>query len=191
MCGIVGFTGRSGTEARATARRDGGGPGAPRPGRVRGLDHGRALALGHARLAIIDLSPDALQPFHRAPGPAGGAGGRVIVFNGEIYNYLELRAELMAAGLRLPHQLRHRGAAGRLDAWGPDCLPRLRGMYAFAVWDPEAATLHLARDPFGKKPLLYFRAGDELVFASELEALAVHPAFDPAIDPAALGQYPL
>ena len=62
-------------------------------------------------------------------------------------------------------------------------------MYAFAVWDPEAATLLLARDPFGKKPLLYFRAGDELVFASELEALAAHPAFDPAIDPAALGQY--
>ena len=93
MCGIVGFTGWSGTEARATAAR-----------MVAALAHrgpdgsgvfvDGALALGHARLAIIDLSPDALQPFHRAAGPAGGAGGRVIVFNGEIYNYLELRAEL-------------------------------------------------------------------------------------------------
>jgi asparagine synthase (glutamine-hydrolysing) len=190
MCGIVGFTGRS---DEATARRmiaavahrgpDGSGLWtAPA-----GTD--RTLALGHTRLAIIDLSPEALQPFHRAPGPAGGAGGRAIVFNGEIYNYLELRAELAAAGYAFRTTSDTEVLLAAWDAWGPDCLSRLRGMYAFAIWDPRDATLNLARDPFGKKPLLYFRAGDDIVFASELEALAVHPAFDPAIDPAALGQY--
>ena len=122
MCGIVGFTGRSdAAAARATARRmvaalahrgpDGSG--------VWTTAGERMLALGHARLAIIDLSPDALQPFHRAPGAAGGAGApRTIVFNGEIYNYLELRAELAAAGYAFRTSSDTEVLLAAWDAWG-------------------------------------------------------------------------
>lgn len=120
-------------------------------------------AFGHTRLAIIDLSPAGAQPMVRA--------GLAIVYNGEIYNFAELREELKALG----HQF-----AGHCDTevllegwrkWGAALLPKLQGMFAFGLWDQTAGELVLARDRFGKKPLLYYVQGDTIDFASELVAL--------------------
>jgi asparagine synthase (glutamine-hydrolysing) len=190
MCGILGFTGfADDTAALAVAGR-----------MVEALGHrgpdgsgvwttaaagGRRLTLGHTRLAIIDLSDAAAQPFHWSEG----GESLTVVFNGEIYNYLELRDELAAAGYAFQTTSDTEVLLAAYAAWGADCLARFRGMYAFAIWDRRREVLFMARDPFGKKPLLYFRSGEDLVFASELVALAAHPGFRPDIDPAALAQY--
>ena len=138
--------------------------------RHRGPDHRSFFAderaiLGHARLSILDLSAAANQPMVSADG------GAVLVFNGEIYNHHELRRELVAAG----HVFRTRSDTevileGYL-AWGDGVVPRLSGMFAFAIWEPRARRLLLARDRSGKKPLYYARRGRELRFASEPKAL--------------------
>src|ERR1051325_2355799 len=120
--------------------------------------------LGHRRLSIIDLSETGAQPMV--------SDGLVLTYNGELYNAPELRTELTAAGVRF------RGTSDTevlLEAWrrwGVDCLPRLRGMFAFAVFDERTGGLTIARDQLGLKPLFYVRRGGGLVFASELKALA-------------------
>ncbi|MDQ4039002.1 MAG: asparagine synthase (glutamine-hydrolyzing) [Actinomycetota bacterium] len=134
--------------------------------------------LGHRRLSIIDLSPTGAQPMVH--------DGLALVYNGELYNYLELRAELESSGVRF------RGSSDTevlLEAWrhwGIQSLPRLRGMFAFAVFDERTGELVLARDQFGIKPLFFVQRGDGLVFSSELKALAT--ALGPAlsVDDAAL-----
>ncbi len=120
--------------------------------------------LGHRRLSIIDLSPTGAQPMVR--------DGLALVYNGELYNYRELRRELESAGVHF------RGSSDTevlLEAWrrwGPKCLPRLRGMFAFAVFDERTGELVLARDQLGIKPLFFLRRGGAVVFSSELKALA-------------------
>jgi asparagine synthase (glutamine-hydrolysing) len=148
---------------------------------------GRTVALGHTRLAILDLSDRAGQPFHGAPDTWGA--GLTIAFNGEIYNYLELRAELVALGHPFRTDSDTEVLLAAYAVWGESGFAKLRGMFAFAIWDGPRARLVLARDPFGKKPLLYLRDKDELVFASEIAALSEHPAFRPDLDIKALGQY--
>ena len=100
------------------------------------LDSSRAstfdLALGFRRLAILDLSPAGHQPM------ASPDGRSWLIFNGEIYNYIELRAELARARAPLPYRLRHRSDPGRLAQWGPECVRRFNGMWAFALWDSVA-----------------------------------------------------
>ncbi|MCE7928567.1 MAG: asparagine synthase (glutamine-hydrolyzing) [Chloroflexi bacterium CFX7] len=128
------------------------------------------IALGHTRLAIIDLTPASGQPF------VDEAAGLALVFNGEIYNYLELRSELKALG----HDFRSSGDVEVLlrayEQWGHDCLARLNGMFAFAIWNSRKQELFLARDRFGEKPLFLARSPKGLVFASEMKAiLAVRP----------------
>ncbi len=139
-----------------------------------------AAVFAHRRLAIIDPSPAAAQPMTDA------TGRWTLVFNGEIYNYVELRAELAAAGRRPVGA----GDVGTLLAciaeWGEAGLARLRGMYAFALWDAREQELWLCRDPFGIKPLYYAQAGDALFFASQARALAVCAPIPPARDPAGL-----
>ncbi|TNC28619.1 asparagine synthase (glutamine-hydrolyzing) [Amycolatopsis alkalitolerans] len=126
-------------------------------------DHGD-VHLGHRRLSIIDLSETGAQPMV--------AGGLALTYNGELYNAPELRAELESAGVRF------RGTSDTevlLEAWrrwGTGCLPRLRGMFAFAVFDERTGDLTLARDQLGIKPLFLVRRGGGLVFASELKALS-------------------
>jgi asparagine synthase (glutamine-hydrolysing) len=144
-----------------------------------GLSEGPGFALGHRRLAIIDLSAAGRQPM------ANGDGSVQVTFNGEIYNFLELRRQLEGTG----HRFRSRSDTEVLlhgyEAWGFEgLLRRVRGMYAFALVDTRAGAIHLARDPLGKKPL-FFRLGDgELAFASEPRALARGLPAVPAIDPA-------
>ena len=128
------------------------------------------VALGAARLAILDLSPASNQPFRDERADLS------LVFNGEIYNYLELRRELEALG----HRFRSRGDTEVLlrayEAWGEACPRRFNGMFAFALWDGRRRRLVLARDRFGEKPLFLARGPGGLVFASEMKAiLAVRP----------------
>jgi asparagine synthase (glutamine-hydrolysing) len=141
------------------------------------------VALGHRRLAIVDLAGGA-QPMASADGAC------VVCFNGEIYNHEALRRELTAAG----HRFRtHSDTEAILHAWrewGPDCLQRLSGMFAFALWDRERGALLLARDRLGEKPLYYAWLPDgTLAFASELCGLAALPALPRRIDPAAADDF--
>ncbi|MFI9470387.1 asparagine synthase (glutamine-hydrolyzing) [Streptomyces sp. NPDC052492] len=134
--------------------------------------------LGHRRLAILDLSENGAQPMV--------SGGLALTYNGELYNAPELRAELEGAGVRF------RGTSDTevlLEAWrrwGTDCLPRLRGMFAFAVFDERTGDLVLVRDQLGIKPLFLLRRSEGLMFASELKALAAVTGGSLEVDPAAL-----
>ena len=186
MCGIVGFIDRRLGAGQAEVTID------AMSSRLRHRgpdDHGRwtdpaaGVALGHRRLAIVDLSPQGHQPM------ASACGRYVIVFNGEIYNFRQVRrrleAEYGAGGWRghsdtevLLAALTHRGLRGALE-W-------LVGMYAFAVWDREERSLSLVRDRMGEKPLYFGHAGGVFFFASELKALAAHPAWEGQIDRDAL-----
>ena len=120
---------------------------------------------GHARLSIIDLSNAGAQPMH------GSDGRYTIVFNGEIYNYRELRRELEMLGRRFVSDSDTEVLLTAWETWGQACLPRLTGMFAFAVLDRHAATLTCARDAFGIKPFFYAADGGEFLFASEAPAL--------------------
>ena len=117
------------------------------------------------------------------------ATGVVMVYNGELYNFRELRAELSAAG----HAFHSSGDAEvMLRAflhWGIAALDRLAGMFAVAFWDPRSKTLHLARDAMGMKPLYYTVRDDGVFFASEVKAFAALPGFAPRLHPHALQQY--
>lgn len=123
------------------------------------------VTLGHRRLAILDLSPRGHQPMSSADGRYH------LVFNGEVYCYRELRAELQERGHRFVGESDTEVVLAAWAEWGLDALPRFVGMYALAVLDVEARTLTLARDPFGIKPLYCARQGQELAFASEIPTL--------------------
>lgn len=170
MCGIAGMLVAGGGEvpreevlAMARVLRHRGPDG-------EGSYFGPGIGLGHTRLAIIDLSHASDQPF------ADEAAGLVLVFNGEIYNYVELRRELEGLG----HRFRSRGDTEVLlrafAEWREGAFARLNGMFACAIWDERRRELVLARDRFGEKPLYVARNGRELLFASEMKAiLAARP----------------
>lgn len=127
------------------------------------------VGLGHRRLAIIDLSEDAAQPMR-------SASGCELILNGEIYNYVELRSELASSGAVFRTSSDTEVLLAAYDRWGVDCLRRLNGMFALALYDPSRRTLLLARDRFGEKPLYYHRAVDgTFLFASEIKALLAYP----------------
>ncbi|GAV37456.1 asparagine synthase (glutamine-hydrolyzing) [Streptomyces acidiscabies] len=134
--------------------------------------------LGHRRLAIIDLSETGAQPMAK--------DGLVLTYNGELYNAPELRAELEAAGARFRGTSDTEVLLESWRRWGTDCLPRLRGMFAFGVFDERTGELVLARDQLGIKPLFLIRRGEGLVFASELKALAAVTGGSLEVDHAAL-----
>jgi asparagine synthase (glutamine-hydrolysing) len=142
------------------------------------------VALGHARLSIIDLSSAADQPML-------GCDGRVaVVFNGEIYNYRELRADLIGHGCEFRTSSDTEVLLEAYLHWGARAFERLNGMYAFAIWDARTRRLTLARDPLGIKPLVYVHEGTRLEFASEIKALlAMRPGVGWKIDPQSLHEY--
>ncbi|MBI2524697.1 MAG: asparagine synthase (glutamine-hydrolyzing) [Candidatus Rokubacteria bacterium] len=140
------------------------------------------VGLGHRRLAIIDLASG-----HQ---PMASDDGRVrIVYNGEIYNFDNVRAELEAHGWTFRTKSDTEVILRAYEAFGPACVERLRGMFAFAIWDAGRRRLLLARDRLGIKPLYYTFAGASLLFASEIKALLHWPGVARELDPAALGQY--
>jgi asparagine synthase (glutamine-hydrolysing) len=164
MCGIFGWAGEGAARDRARfdlalevlAHRGPDGSGV-----WQGVD----VLLGHRRLAIIDLSPSGHQPMGHA------TSGAVITYNGEIYNYVELRHELELLGHRFAGTSDTEVLLAAYVQWGADCLPRLNGMWAFAVWLPRLRRLFFARDRFGVKPFYYCREREEFAFASEPKAL--------------------
>jgi asparagine synthase (glutamine-hydrolysing) len=144
----------------------------------------QGVGLGHRRLSIVDLSTEGRQPMRSVDGRY------VVTYNGEIYNFLELRQELEARG----HRFRGRSDTEAMlatiaDSGLEQALARFNGMFAFALWDRVARTLHLIRDRAGEKPLYYARIGQAFVFGSELKALQAHPEFSGEIDPDALALF--
>ena len=138
--------------------------------------------LGHRRLSIIDLSTGK-QPISNEDGTVW------IVFNGEIYNYRSLRAELMAKGHRFSTETDTETIVHAYEEFGPDCLNRFRGMFAFAIWDAKKKRLFIARDRLGQKPLFYVERDGELLFASEIKALLAYDRSLASPNLEALDQY--
>lgn len=184
MCGIAGFfrTVHSGDDKSTLARM----------AEVilhRGPDAGGEylddfVGLVHRRLSIIDLSPQGNQPMTSADGRL------VIVFNGEIYNYVSLRDALQRSGVVFRTKTDTEVILALYQQCGTACLNQLNGMFAFAIWDTYEKNLFLARDRIGKKPLYYYQAGgDKLAFASELKSLLQLPGINPQIEPTAIPDF--
>lgn len=188
MCGIAGFVVPSGTVdvgnvlramARAIAHR---GPDDEGFLRVSTADGVHDVGLAHRRLSIIDLSAG-----HQ---PLGNETGAVqIVFNGEIYNFEALRAELVACGHVFTTRSDTETIVHAYEEWGADCVDRFRGMFAFAIWDSDRQRLFLARDRFGKKPLYLLESEGRLLFGSEVKALLAFPGIRPEVDKNAVIDY--
>ena len=208
MCGICGFTQATDNDHQTLkamcdimAHR---GP----DGEGQYIDDG--IALGHRRLSLIDLEGGS-QPMVRATGehasritsPAVDASGNpcgspeeidvkgdyVIVFNGEIYNYRDLRSELEAEGWRFEKNSDTEVLLVAYIAWGEDMLCRLRGMFAFAIWNKATRELFCARDFFGIKPFYYTQVNGQFIFASEIKCILEHPAYQRELNEEALAQY--
>lgn len=163
MCGIIGYISKSKPIERKLFERmtdilEHRGPD------DRGTFYRNNLALGHRRLSIIDLSEKGNQPMHYM-------NKYVIVFNGEIYNYLEIKEELEAEGYRFNSKTDTEVVVASYDKWGFECLNRFNGMWAFAIYNIENETLFCSRDRFGIKPLYYTIVNDSFVFASEIKAI--------------------
>jgi asparagine synthase (glutamine-hydrolysing) len=140
------------------------------------------LALGHRRLSIIDVA-GGHQPLANEDGTIW------VALNGEIYNYRDLRARLEAKGHAFTTRSDTETIVHAYEEWGADCVERLRGMFAFALWDQRRRQLLLARDRVGKKPLYYASVGERLLFASELKALLAVPGLDRALDLEAVSDF--
>ena len=210
MCGICGFT--QATESSlptlkamcdVMAHR---GP----DGEGQYIDAESGIALGHRRLSLIDLA-NGNQPMVRATGEhaaaitspalhldgtpcgtleqAAAKGQFAIVFNGEIYNYRDLRAELEAAGWAFQTNSDTEVLLTGYLAWGEGVLDRLRGMFAFAIWNRETRELFCARDFFGIKPFYYTQQNGQFIFASEIKCILEHPAYTRELNREALEQY--
>jgi asparagine synthase (glutamine-hydrolysing) len=183
MCGIAGYAGSAAATNDLGARMCG-------TLTHRGPDDAdvwisddRMVALAHRRLSIIDLSSLGRNPM------AWDAGRLRITYNGEVYNYRELRKELEDVGCHFRSQTDTEVILAAYDRWGTDCVQRLVGMFAFAIWDEPRQRLFLARDRFGKKPLYYSLRNGRLAFASELKAIAADPSFPRTVDRDALRLY--
>lgn len=141
------------------------------------------IALGHRRLAIIDLSPQGHQPMVTRDGRF------VLTYNGEVYNFRELRTELEARGYAFHSTTDSEVVLNAFAEWGLDAVQRFNGMFAFAIWDKTTSQLMLVRDRYGIKPLYYTMAGNSFVFASEIKALLKHPRVAAEMDQEALVEY--
>ena len=170
MCGIVGFASKKADYDKQAVLKEmmdriaHRGP----DGEGSYLDDG--VALGHRRLSIIDLQGGA-QPMYNEDG------SMVVIFNGEIYNFQELKAQLEEKGHVFATRSDTEVLLHGYEEWGKSLLQRLRGMFTFALWDKKANTLFCARDHFGIKPFYYYQNGDTLLFGSEIKSFLPHPEF--------------
>src|SRR5688500_503697 len=180
MCGIVGVWNRSGeqisplelrrfTDSLAHRGPDGNGF---------YIDPEANLGFGHRRLAILDTSDGGHQPMSSLEDRYW------IIYNGEIYNFLELRAELERFGYRFKTDSDTEVILAAYHHWGEDCQLRFNGMWALAIWDRAERKLFLSRDRFGVKPLIYYFDQYHFAFASEMKALLALDWFEPEFDPA-------
>jgi asparagine synthase (glutamine-hydrolysing) len=186
ICGYIDFAKREGAAAMrarvlamsGTLRRRG------PDGEAAWTDEAAGVALAHRRLAIIDLSPAGRQPM------VSGDGRYVVTYNGEIYNFAALRAELESGGHRFVSRSDTEVLLEACAAWGAEAAARrLIGIFAFALWDRAERSLTLVRDQIGVKPLYWTLQGRLLLFGSELKALRAHPGWQAELDPDALATY--
>jgi asparagine synthase (glutamine-hydrolysing) len=179
MCGIAGCYQQDDGKALALTMNERIAHRGPDASGIHCVENDRFTAyLAHRRLSIIDLSAAADQPVSKE--------GLTISYNGELYNYKQLRAELVSSGVRFRT---HSDTEVVLEAWrrwGPDCLSRFRGMFAFAILDERSGSLFLVRDPLGIKPLYYLRRQRGVIFASELKALVSAVGSELRTDPGGL-----
>lgn len=185
MCGFIGFTGivdRREDVIRRMAERiihrgpDSGGF------HYSGENENDSVTLGFRRLSIIDLS-DGSQPMYNEDGSV------VIVFNGEIYNFMELRDELISKGHIFTTHCDTEVIIHGYEEWGEKIADKLRGMFAFVIWDKKTNELYGARDPFGIKPFYYTKVKSGLIFGSEIKSFLEHPDFKPEVNENALRPY--
>lgn len=141
------------------------------------------IGLGHRRLAILDLSSAGHQPM------SSNSSRYVLTFNGEIYNFRELRQELESLGYQMRSQTDTEVLLYAYTEWKEKVLDRLNGMFAFAIWDRQECELFLARDRYGIKPLYYLKLGDHFLFGSEIKAILANPLYSSNIDKEALLEY--
>ncbi len=181
MCGIVGFTNKiSDAEAvieKMMDRIKHRGPDAS--GRY--IDDG--IALGHRRLSIIDISSQGDQPIFNEDK------SKVLIFNGEIYNYLDIRAELIKEGHTFTTNTDSEVLIHGYEQYGTKLLGKLRGMFSFVIWDKDSQELFGARDYFGIKPMYYAQMGDSFMFGSEIKSFLEHPDFKKELNESALENY--
>lgn len=180
ICGVMHFSGervepgtlRAMTDAISHRGPDG-----------EGVYVGGPIGLGHRRLAIIDLSEAGAQPMHSADGRYS------ITYNGEVYNFKELRRELEAFGYSFKSTSDTEVVLAAYAIWGKACVKRFNGMFALGIWDARKQALFLARDRYGIKPLYYAFFGDTFLFGSEQKAILAHPKARRTLDPKALLEY--
>ena len=175
MCGIAGIMGKNAGKDRLERMLSAIGRRGP-DDRGEWVDPIAGIALGHTRLSIIDLSPLGHQPMTH------GDGRYWITFNGEIYNYKELRKELERTGVKFISHTDTEVILASFSRWGIKCVDRMRGMFAFAIWDRRNRQLYLARDRLGIKPLLWAETRKGFVFGSELKCLLASGLVDPVLE---------
>lgn len=180
MCGIVGFVNNEKNKKRTIKKM------ADRI-KYRGPDQegyytDNLVALGHRRLSIIDLG-NGIQPMFNEDE------NLVVVFNGEIYNYIELKAELKKKKHKFKTNSDTEVLLHGYEEWGSNLPKKLRGMFAFAIWDKQKETLFCARDNFGIKPFYYYQNEDTFMFSSEIKSFLEHPAFKKELNKKLIGPY--
>src|SRR5208283_1086994 len=189
MCGIFGIIGRNArvpAEVLERATQSLAHRGPDDSGTVILHDSAREdveIGLGNRRLAILDLSPQGHQPMNDP------ATGNWIVYNGEVYNFREVRAKLEQAGLRFRSNSDTEVILKAYAHWGENCLREFRGMFAFAIWDARRHRLFVARDPMGIKPLYFYHSDRHFIFSSEVRTLLGTGLVASRIDPAGLTSY--
>ena len=183
MCGIAGIFNLDGESVSPVALRRMADAIAHRGPDGEGFFTDGGVGLAHRRLSIIDLSPLGHQPM------ASPDGQVVLTYNGEIYNFQELRVELEALGHSFRSRTDSEVVLNAWRQWGEDCVSRFNGMFAFAVWDGRKRELYLARDRYGVKPLYYARWGGTFLFGSEQKAILEHPTARRRLDKKALLEY--
>lgn len=183
MCGIAGFINLTGQPASADILQRMTDALMHRGPDGEGLWQEGPVGLGHRRLAIIDTSPAGRQPM------VSEDGRHVLTYNGEIYNYRELKKDLEAAGVGFRTRTDSEVLLSALATWGTKALERFNGMFAFALWDRKEKTLLLARDRYGIKPLYISRQNEVFAFGSEQKAICANPNFDRRLDKEALLEY--
>ncbi len=179
MCGLAGYLGQGNRDVleKMTRSIEYRGP------NDKGFFVEHKIGLGHQRLSIIDLSEQARQPISNETGTVQ------VVFNGEIYNFQELREDLISQGHQFKSQTDSEVIVHQYEEDGNDCFKKFNGMFAIAIWDSRQDKLILARDRYGQKPLYWTLKDQTLIFASELKAILYHPLVKKELNPLAIYQY--
>ena len=183
MCGICGVLNFDGKEVGTELLKKMTDSIAHRGPDGEGWYQSKGIGLGHRRLAIVDLSPLGHQPMVTQDGRYA------LTYNGEIYNFREIRADLVSRGYSFRSQTDSEVVLNAWAEWGSDCVLKFNGMFAFAIWDSTQQELSLVRDRYGIKPLYYAHVGNSIIFGSEQRAIREHPAVNASLDKRALLEY--